>query len=86
MNESILSPTQSGNLLPEISIAAELAYRDAEIDRLKAENAAMRTELQWERGRPLGKITPHWMRAAFDRMAAGEPEEDVMRDFGYERS
>jgi hypothetical protein len=25
------------------------------------------------------------MRAAFDRMAAGESEEEVMRDFGYER-
>lgn len=43
-------------------------------------------ELHWERGRPPGKITMHWMRAAFDRVAAGEPEDEVMRDFGYERS
>jgi hypothetical protein len=43
-------------------------------------------ELQWERGRPPGKITLHWIRTAFDRVAAGEPEDEVMRDFGYERS
>lgn len=57
-----------------------------EIDRLRAALADMVKELQWERGRPPGKITLHWMRAAFDRVAAGEPEQKVMRDFGYELS
>ncbi len=47
--------------------------------------AEMVKELQWQRGRPPEKITMHWLRAAFDRVAAGEPEDEVMLDFGYER-
>jgi hypothetical protein len=42
-------------------------------------------ELTWERGRWPGKITMHWLRAAFDRVVAGEPENDVMADYGYRR-
>jgi hypothetical protein len=27
----------------------------------------------------------HWLEVAAERMLAGEPEEDVMRDYGWER-
>lgn len=43
-------------------------------------------EQQWRHGRPPGKITLHWLRAAFDRVAAGEPEQEVMADYGYVRA
>lgn len=45
--------------------------------------AELERELAWERGRWPGKITMHWLRAAFDRIAAGEPEAAVMADYGY---
>jgi len=51
----------------------------AELLRLAEENA----ENRWERGRYPGKITQHWLRAAFDRIAAGEPEVQVLDDYGY---
>lgn len=38
----------------------------------------------WKDGRYPGKITMHWLRVAFDRIAAGETEAEVMRDYGYE--
>ena len=37
----------------------------------------------WKDGRYPGKITMHWLRVAFDRIAAGENEFDVMCDYGY---
>lgn len=40
-------------------------------------------DANWEDGRYPGKITMHWMRAAFDRIAAGENEREVMLDYGY---
>ena len=39
--------------------------------------------VDWERGRYPGKITQHWLRAAFERIAAGEPEREVLLDYGY---
>lgn len=42
-------------------------------------------ENNWNRGRYPGKITMHWLRAAFDRVAAGEPEKEVMDDYGYHK-
>jgi len=32
------------------------------------------------------KITQHWLSVALERIRAGEPEREVMRDYGYERS
>ena len=32
------------------------------------------------------KLTEHWLTTALSRVRAGEPEKDVMRDYGYERS
>jgi hypothetical protein len=39
--------------------------------------------VDWEHGRYPGKITQHWLRVAFGRIAAGEPEREVLFDYGY---
>lgn len=31
-----------------------------------------------------GKIGAHWLWVAIERIASGEPEVEVMRDYGYE--
>lgn len=30
-----------------------------------------------------GKVTPHWLWVALCRVAAGEPVDQVMRDYGW---
>lgn len=42
-----------------------------------------KADLQWSRGRYRGKTTTHFLRAAFERITAGESETDVMADYGY---
>ena len=32
-----------------------------------------------------GKITAHWLWVAITRVAAGEPVDEVMRDYGWVR-
>lgn len=32
-----------------------------------------------------GRIGQHWLWAAIERIVAGDSEEEVMRDFGYEK-
>lgn len=38
---------------------------------------------EWDHGRYANKVTTHWLRVAFDRIAAGEPEHKVLADYGY---
>jgi len=38
---------------------------------------------EWRRGRCPGKVTQHWLKSAFMRIAAGEPEVAVLADYGY---
>ncbi len=53
------------------------------------------SENKWERGGKSyvldtyeklheGKLGAHWIWIALDRIASGENEQDVMRDYGYE--
>lgn len=38
----------------------------------------------WQRLRKAtGKVTSHWLEIAAERIAAGEPELEVMADYGY---
>lgn len=32
-----------------------------------------------------GRIGQHWLWAAIERIVAGDGEEEIMRDFGYQR-
>lgn len=32
---------------------------------------------------PPGKITPHWLKIAFERVCAGEPEVNALEDYGF---
>lgn len=59
-----------------------LAYYDAAQAQREGEMQPP-SDIDWERGRYPGKVTQHWLRVAFERIAAGEPEVEVLDDYGY---
>ena len=44
-----------------------------------------RKKVDWQLGIYPGKLTKHWLREAFERIASGEKEGWVMWDYGYYR-
>lgn len=63
--------------------ASELENMVTAMGSVEGGEAQPPSDIDWERGRYPGKVTQHWLRVAFERIAAGEPEVEVLDDYGY---
>jgi len=70
---------KNGELMTDPEILIDLNNITKERDTLLKENAEYKKNIEYHKS----KITQHWMVAAYERMQAGDGEEDTLLDFGY---